>query len=296
MKQNKIGSAGWFEIFQYTVLFIAAIICVLPFIVILSGSFSSNEAIVRQGYGLLPRDFTLEAYQSIFRMPEGIIQAYKMTVCYTVMGTTVGVVIISLTAYVISRKEFKYRNNITFLLYFTTIFGGGLVPWYLMYANVLGLKGTTLVMWIPSVFSTFLVIVLRTFIAGSVPDEIVEAVKVDGAGHVTIFTRVVMPIIKPGLATVALFLSLGYWQAWFNSSMFSTSSDTWELQYYLYNMVNAAETMTQLAKTAAAVNITLPTQTLKLAMAVVVTGPILLFYPFMQRYFIGGITVGAIKG
>lgn len=285
-----------FDIIKGVLLTLLSVLCVLPFIVIISGSFTSNSVIIRQGFSLFPREFTLDAYETIFKTPQDIIQAYKMNFYYTFMGTSLGLLVITLTAYVISRKEFKYRNTVSFLIYFTTIFGGGLIPWYLMYANVLGLRGTTLAIWFPALMTPFLVILMRTFIVGAVPDAVIESAKIDGAGHWIIFWRIVLPVLGPGLATVGLFQALGYWNDWYRSSMFSTNSSTWSLQFYLYDMVNSTQAMKQMAQYASIKTSDLPTQSVKLAMAVVATGPVLLFYPFVQRYFVSGITVGAVKG
>ncbi|MBR4500610.1 MAG: carbohydrate ABC transporter permease [Clostridia bacterium] len=285
-----------FHIIKGVLLTLLSVICVLPFIVIISGSLTDNYTILKEGFSLLPRNTTLESYRTIFRSPEGIIQAYKMNFYYTFMGTVLGLMVITLTAYVISRKDFKYRNSVSFLIYFTTIFGGGMIPWYMMYANVLNLRGSTLAIWFPALMSPFLVILMRTFITGSVPDAVVESAKIDGAGHWTIFWRIVLPVLGPGLATVGLFQALGYWNDWYRSSMFSTSSDTWSLQFYLYDMVNSTMAMRQMAQNVSLNTADLPTQTVKLAMAVVATGPVLLFYPFVQRYFVSGITIGAVKG
>lgn len=277
-------------------LAIGAVVCVLPFIIIVSGSFTDNATILKEGYSILPRDFTLSAYQTIFKAPKDILQAYKMTIYYTVVGTALGLFMITLTGYVISRKEFKYRNQVSFLIYFTSIFGGGMIPWYLMYANVLNMKGTTFAIWFPALMSPFLIILMRTFIVGSVPDAITESAKIDGAGQFTIFARIVMPVLRPGLATVGLFLALGYWNDWYRSSMFSTNSETWELQFYLYDLLNATTALKQMAQGTSISTSQLPTESVKLAMAVVATGPVLLFYPFVQKYFVSGITVGAVKG
>lgn len=285
-----------FHIAKGVLLTLLSIICVLPFIVIISGSLTDNYTILKEGFSLFPRNTTLEAYRTIFRSPEGIIQAYKMNFYYTFMGTALGLLVITLTAYVISRKDFKYRNTVSFLIYFTTIFGGGMIPWYMMYANVLNLRGTTLAIWFPALMSPFLVILMRTFITGSVPDAVVESAKIDGAGHWIIFWKIVLPVLGPGLATVGLFQALGYWNDWYRSSMFSTSSETWSLQFYLYDMVNSTMAMRQMAQNVSLNTADLPTQTVKLSMAVVATGPVLLFYPFVQRYFVSGITIGAVKG
>lgn len=296
MKIRKGTATIVFEIITYVMLAFGAIVCVLPFIIILSGSFTDNTTILTEGYSILPRNFTLSAYQTIFRAPKDILQAYKMTIYYTVVGTALGLLMITLTGYVISRKEFKYRNQVSFLIYFTSIFGGGMIPWYLMYANVLNMKGSTFAIWFPALMSPFLVILMRTFIVGSVPDAITESAKIDGAGHFTIFAKIVLPVLGPGLATVGLFLALGYWNDWYRSSMFSTNSKTWELQFYLYDLLNATTALKQMSQGTSISTAQLPTESVKLAMAVVATGPVLLFYPFVQKYFVSGITVGAVKG
>ena len=296
MKIKKSASTVTFDIIKGVLLVLLSVICVLPFIIIVSGSFTSNSVIIREGFSLLPREFTVEAYRTIFKNPEDILQAYKMNFYYTFMGTFFGLFIITLTAYTISRKEFKYRNTVSFLIYFTTIFGGGMIPWYVMYANVLNLRGTPLAIWFPALVTPFLVILMRTFIVGAVPDAVVESAKIDGAGHWRIFWRIVLPVLGPGLATVGLFQALGYWNDWYRASMFSVDSSTWSLQFYLYDLVNSTQAMKQMAQYASVNTSDLPTQSVKLAMAVVATGPVLLFYPFVQRYFVSGITVGAVKG
>ena len=285
-----------FDVIKYILLTITSLLCVLPFVLIVSGSITSNETILREGYSILPRDISFDAYSMIFKAPKDILQAYKITIYYTAVGTLTGLAVIVLTAYVISRKEFKYRNVVSFLIYFTSIFGGGLVAWYLMYTNILGLKGTTFAIWFPAIMSPFLVILMRTFITGSVPDAIVESAKIDGAGHGTILTRIVLPVLGPGLATVGLFLALVYWNDWYRSSMFSTDSSTWELQFYLYNMLNASQALKAMSQASSVPMDSMPGQTMKLALAVVATGPVLIFYPFVQRYFVTGITIGAVKG
>ena len=293
---RKDGAMIAFDAIKYILLTVTSLLCVLPFVLIVSGSITSNETILREGYSILPRDISFDAYSMIFKAPKDILQAYKITIYYTAVGTLTGLAVIVLTAYVISRKEFKYRNVVSFLIYFTSIFGGGLVAWYLMYTNILGLKGTTFAIWFPAIMSPFLVILMRTFITGSMPDAIVESAKIDGAGQGTILTRIVLPVLGPGLATVGLFLALGYWNDWYRSSMFSTDSSTWELQFYLYNMLNASQAIKAMSQASSIPVDSMPGQTMKLAMAVVATGPVLIFYPFVQRYFVTGITIGAVKG
>jgi putative aldouronate transport system permease protein len=278
------------------ILIILSLLCVLPFIIILSGSFTDNDTIISSGYSILPRNFTVAAYKTIFENPKDILQAYQVTLTVTAIGTGIGLLLIAMTGFVLSRKEFRYRNIISFMIYFTSIFGGGLVPWYYMYTGVLQTKGTLFPIIVPALMSPFLIILMRTFIVSALPDEVTEAAIVDGAGQLTVFFRIVLPVITPGLATVGLFLALGYWNDWYRSSLFSTNSSTWMLQYYLYNMINRSEALRSIAAQASVVITNLPRESVKLAMAVVVTGPILLLYPFVQKYFVTGITVGAVKG
>lgn len=287
-----------FNVIAYSIIILMTVACILPFILIISGSFSDEGSIAREGYHLIPKVFSLDAYKTVFKFPMGILQAYRVTVINTLVGTTLGLFFISMTGYVLSRKDFKYRNRISFIIYFTTLFGGGLVPWYIMYANVLNLKDSYIAICLPGLMTPFLIILMRTFISSSVPDEIVESAKIDGADSFLIYLRVVLPVITPGLATVGLFLALNYWNDWYLSSMFLTTPDKYELQFYLYNMLNSYEALNRMmsGKGGSAVSFTPPAETVKLAMTVVATGPILFLYPFIQRYFVAGITVGAVKG
>lgn len=295
---GKIKQSGYtitFNMIAYIFLTLLAVICILPFILIVSGSFTENSTILHQGYSLLPKKFSLDAYKLILGNPKDIINAYKVTVFVTAMGTGVGLLLTTLTAYVLSRKEFKYRNRISFIIYFTTIFGGGLIPWYITISKILNLHGTLTALWLPGVLSSYNIILMRTFIKGSVPDEITEAAKIDGAGHISTFAKIVLPVLKPALATIGLFLALGYWNNWLSSSLFINDTSKYMLQFYLYNLLNRAQAIRDLALSAGVV-IEVPSESTKLAMTVIATGPIILLYPFLQKYFVSGITVGAVKG
>lgn len=296
MKIREEAGTRAFNAAAAIILILLSFLCVLPFIIIVSGSLTNNDTIISEGYSIIPRNVTLEAYRTIFENPGDILKAYEVTIFVTFTGTLIGLTIIAMTGYVLSRKEFRYRNVMSFLIYFTSIFGGGLVPWYFMYTGVLQSKGTLFPIIVPGLMSPFLIILMRTFIVTALPNEVTEAAIVDGAGNFTIFCRVVLPVVTPGLATVGLFLALGYWNDWYRSSLFSTNSATWMLQYYLYNMVNRAEALRSIASQSGILLADLPRESVKLAMAVVVTGPILLLYPFIQKYFVSGITIGAVKG
>lgn len=295
-KKKRSISFYIFNIIALSFTTILAIICLLPFFIIISGSFTSNEYIIKNGYSLIPIDFTVDAYETIFRYPDTILTAYGVTIMVTAVGTLIGLVLISMTGYVLSRKSFKYRNAISFFIYFTSIFGGGLVPWYMMYTNVLKLKDSFWALILPNVMSPFLIILMRTFIKDLIPDSVIESAKLDGAGEFRIYTQITLPVCKPALATIGLFLALGYWNDWYLSSMFIETPSKYMLQFYLYNMINSVQALASLAARNPHITIqNLPTESVKMAMAVVATGPVFLFYPFVQKYFVTGLTIGAVK-
>ncbi|CAG7654969.1 carbohydrate ABC transporter permease [Paenibacillus allorhizosphaerae] len=284
-------------VFAYSVVAIFAIICLFPFLLILSGSLTLNESIVRDGYRLIPKQFSLAAYKTIFASPGPILKAYGVTTFVTVVGTSIGLFMTTMAGYVLQRNDFKYRNKVMFYIYFTTLFSGGLVPWYIMMTSYLHLTNTYAALIFPSVASPFLIILMRSFIKSTIPDEVIESAKIDGANDFKIYYGIVLPLAMPGIATVGLFMALGYWNSWFLSSLFINDPGKYELQYYLYNIIN---TMSFLADLGVSSGVTLsgdiPMESTKLAMSLIVTGPILLLYPFVQRYFVKGLTIGAVKG
>ncbi len=294
MNNNKLsGGERSMIIAVYIMLSIVSVICILPFIMIISGSFSDSAQIMTYGYSILPRGFSLDGYRSIFLFPGQIAKAYGVSIFVTCTGTAMGLVVMTLCGYAISRKELKYRNVIAFVIYFTTLFSGGLVPWYIVISK-LGLKNSIWALVVPSCCSSFYILLIRNFM-NTIPDSLVESARLDGAGELRTLVKIVVPLSKPILATVALFLALSYWNDWYLASLYITDADLWPLQYRLYNILNAASKIAQ----AGAENFTskiLPTETQKLANAVVATGPIIFLYPFLQKYFIQGISIGAVKG
>ncbi len=273
-----------------------AILCVLPFIMVLSGSFSSEDSIYKYGYQLIPPEFSIDAYQMLFNNPETIINAYMVTIGVTVLGTIVGLFLTAMTAYVLQRKDFKYRNFFALYIYFTTLFSAGLVPWYLLIYKYLHLKDSYLALILPLLMNVFYIIIMRNFMK-SIPEAIVESAKIDGANEFIIFIRLVIPMSKPALATVGLFIAMGYWNDWYNAMLFIQDSKKYPLQYFLTKLINSLEFMkVAMAANAKVATENMPTQSFKLATTVVVTGPIVLLYPFLQKYFIKGITIGAVKG
>ncbi|OCT13326.1 sugar ABC transporter permease [Paenibacillus pectinilyticus] len=286
-----------FNILAYLIIIAISIVCIFPFLLIISGSFTDNESIIRNGYHLFPQDFSLTAYKAVLTFPQKVLKAYSVTIFVTVVGTVLGLFMMTMAGYVLQRKDFKYRNKLSFFIYFTTLFGGGLVPWYILITKYLQLTDTYVALIFPGLMSPFLIILMRSFIKSSIPEELTESSKIDGANDFTIYYRVVIPLAMPGIATVGLFLALQYWNSWFATSLFINDQSKYELQYFLYNIINTAAAISQLGvSTGATMGQTIPTESTKLAMAIIVTGPILFLYPFVQRFFVKGLTIGAVKG
>ena len=288
-------STKLFYVICYVVVTIVALTCLLPFIMLISGSFSSEQAIRFQGYGLLPREFSTAAYELIFKTPMTVIRAYGVSIFITVVGTAFGLLFTTMTAYVIARQDFKYRNQLSFFFYFTTLLNGGMVCTYIFYIQYLHLKDNLLALILPSMFNVFYLLIMRTFVA-AIPTALIESAKIDGAGEYKIFFRIILPLLKSGLATIGLFLALGYWNDWYNAMLYMNDEKRYPLQYMLYSLMQKTQAMAAIASQANIQMIDMPSNSLKLAMAVVATGPIVLVYPFVQKYFVKGVTVGSVKG
>jgi putative aldouronate transport system permease protein len=289
------ASTRVFYLITYAMVTIAAVVCLLPFILVVSGSFTDELSIRTYGYSLIPRVFSTEAYTLVFKNPEKIIRAYGVSIFITAVGTCCGLFLITMTAYVISRKSFKYRNVISFFFYFTTLFNGGMVSTYIFYVRYLHIKNNFLALILPALFNVFYLLIMRSFVA-AIPQSIIESAKIDGAEEFTIFSRIILPIIPSGLATIGLFMALGYWNDWYNAMLYINEQKMYPLQYMLYDMMMRAQALAQIAARSGIRVENVPTNALKLAMAVVATGPIILFYPFVQKYFIKGVTIGSVKG
>ncbi|MEK3967629.1 carbohydrate ABC transporter permease [Paenibacillus sp. FSL H7-0323] len=280
----------------YVSLIFLSVLCIFPFILVVSSSFTEESKILTDGYQFIPTAFSTEAYSILFKYPEQMIQAYIVTIGVTILGTVLGLFLTSMTAYALSRKDFKWRNKFSFFFFFTTLFSGGLVPWYLLMVNYLHMKDTLMALVVPMMLNVFYIIVMKSFM-GSIPEAIVESAKIDGAGDFKIYARLILPLSKPALATIGLFLALAYWNDWYNALLFVSNENLMPLQYYLYKMLGNIDGMRKAMMGAGAVVTTsIPTESLKMAMTVVATGPILLAYPFVQRYFVQGLTIGAVKG
>ena len=277
--------------FGYVFITLYAICCIVPFLIIISTSFTSEAVIRAEGVQLFPKDISLEAYKMVTKSGN-IWKSYILTILLTVVGTGLGLSIISMTGYALQRKDFPFRNAISFYIYFTSLFSAGLAPYYLLMTQTYHLKDNYLAVLLPLMMSPWLIILMKNFVK-AIPHEITESGKIDGAGDMRIFVSLILPMLKPALATIGLFLALGYWNEWYQSSLFLSSKvDVKPLQFTLYEIVNKTDALKN-SVAGQFINLAdIPQESVKMANA----GPIVLLYPFVQKYFISGITVGAVKG
>ncbi len=274
-----------------------AIIVVLPFLLVLGISLSDEMDIAWNGYKLIPEHFTLDAYEFVLANPKQIIQAYITTIKFSVLGTFLSVLAMMLLAYPLSRKDMKGRKQLNFILFFTMLFNGGLVPTYILNTTYLHLNDTIWIYILPSLVNVWHVFMMRTFFAG-LPEGLVEAARIDGAGQWRTLFAIVMPLSKPVLATVALLTFLGKWNCWYECMLYIRKQDLVSLQYYLQRILKNIQILEEAAKEGLSLGgaVKVPGETARMAMAVLVAGPALFVFPFFQKYFTKGLTVGSVKG
>lgn len=294
-RRRMSGDVLLFKSAGYCLLFLFAGICLIPFLIVVGSSFTSEASIIKYGYSIWPKEFSLNSYETVFKSPVTIFRAYGVTIVVTAVGTSLSVFLNTMTGYVLQRKDFEWRNKVSFYFFFTTLFSGGLMPWYILCVQYLHLKDNILAMIVPGVVSVWNILLVKGFMAG-LPFEITESAKMDGAGDFTIFVKLVWPLSKPVIATIGLFTALTYWNDWYNSMLFINNEKLYSLQYQLYKLINDAQTLKKIAAESGMVVDTVPIESTKMALTVVVTGPIILLYPLVQRYFVKGLTLGAVKG
>jgi len=300
MKKRKLRN---YSIIGQGVLHVAfmifALLCVIPVLLVLSISFTPEKALIADGYRLIPSAFGTEAYTYIFSTGSSILRAYGVTIMVTLVGTLVSLAITTLYAYPISRKDLKYRKFFTFFLFFTMLFSGGLIPTYMVYVKVLHIKDTYAAMIVPMLMGAWNVLVMKSFFQTSIPEEVVESVKIDGGGDWTIFTKIVLPLSLPGLATIALFVSVAYWNDWSLPLYYISDQKKFNLQFLLYSIMNNIKFLTENASKVGEGGQLLkdvPSEGARMAMCIMALGPVVCVYPFLQKYFVKGLTVGAVKG
>ena len=284
-----------FYFIGYPMLLVFGLLCVLPFWMIVVGSITSEDYISRHGYSFFPVEFSTDSFEYIMTDATGIIRAYGVTILVTVVGTLIAVFMNSMTAFVLQRKDFKYRNFFSFYFFFTTLFSGGLVPWYILLTKYLQLKESLPALILPGLISVWNILVIKGFLR-SIPDAITESAHIDGAGDFRIFVQIILPLSKPVVATISLFTALYYWNDWYNSMLFITNDKLFMLQFYLYKLIGSAQGLQVAAEKAGVYIENPPIQSTKMAMTLIVIGPIMFLYPFVQKYFVKGLTIGAVKG
>ena len=285
------------KIVIYLVLILICCICVIPIITVVSISLSSDLTIMKEGYGILPKDFTTEAYRYVFKDWVSIIRSYGVSLFVKVFGCAAGLILNALMAYVLSRHDYAYRKQLTLVLTIPMVLNGGLVPTYIWLTKYMHLKNTIWVMIVPMLVVPWFIILLRTFFS-QIPYSLIEAATVDGAGEMTIFARIILPLSKPALATVGMFITLNYWNDWFLPLMYIDKRELYNLQYRLYIMMRDVQEMIKnSAMSGMGISVAdIPTESMRMAMCVVAAGPMLMVFPFFQKYFVKGLTVGGVKG
>lgn len=286
-----------FSFLSHLVLAVLSGICLIPFWLVISGSVSDQQSIQLNGYQLIPRQFSLDAYRMLFKIPEELIRAYGVTILVTAAGTGLGLLVTSMASYVLANKDFRYRFQVSFFFYFTSIFGGGLVPWYIFNTKYLRFHNNIIALILPILVNVTYLLILKSYMM-SIPESLYESAYLDGAGDMTVYFRIALPLCKAGLATVGLFIALNYWNDWYNAMLFLDEGrrDLYPLQYYLNNILTKAQAINAAAARSGIAASDVPGEPMKLAMTVIATGPIVLLYPFLQKYFVKGVTIGAVKG
>lgn len=282
------------KVIIYIVLSIVAIYCVIPFVTVISSSLSTESSILRDGYSILPREFTFSAYNLIFKN-DTIYRSYGVTIFVTVVGTAIAMLVTCALAYPLSIRALKFKNGINFYVYFTMLFHGGLVANYLLISKYLGMRDSIWVLIIPALVSPWNMFLMRNFFK-SVDESLAESAKIDGANDLYIFYKIVLPISLPALATVGLFYAMAFWNKWFEAMLFISDENKFPLQYLVMRIMNNADFANQLSAKISLPNYVVPTLSTRLATTVVTIGPIIFLYPFLQKYFVKGLMVGAVKG
>lgn len=284
----------------FNVLFaVLSFICLFPVFYVVMISVSSEESIRLNGYALIPESFSASAYQFLWNERGTIAHALLISVIVTVIGTILGVLLTTSMGYVLSRPQYRLRNFFNWVVFIPMIFNGGMVANYVVVANMLHLNDTIWCLILPLAVSSFNVIISKTFFRTTIPDSIIESAKIDGASQLTIFSRIVVPISKPVFATIGLFLTFGYWNDWFQSSLYISKNNLISLQALLNNMMKNLDYIANNPSAGLSLQQyrnSMPSESVRMAIAVVIVIPIACAYPFFQKYFISGLTIGAVKG
>lgn len=282
------------------IMIVLALMCVLPILLIASISLTAEQSLNEYGYQFIPKAFSLDGYRYIFTQSPAILRALGVSALVTVSGTVIGVMLNALMGYVISRKSYKLQKFFIWYVFIPMIFNGGLVSSYFIIGNFLRLSDTIWVLILPLAVSSYNIILCKTFFRATIPDSLIESANIDGASELLIFFKIIIPLSKPVLATIALFLSFAYWNDWFTSLLYINDSGLYSLQAYLNKILGDIEFLLQNAGALGAAQqqllAAMPKEAARMAIVVLAVIPIACTYPFFQRYFVSGLTIGAIKG
>lgn len=288
------------EISFNIILGLFSLLCILPFVFVIIISFTAESSIRLNGYSFFPQTWSVDAYKFVLSQGQLLWRSYFNSFYITIVGTVISVTMCVLYAYPLFRKDYKYRGFFNFMSFFTMLFGGGLIPTYIICRQVLGLGDNYAALIVPMLVSPFNIIIMRTFFQTSVPFDLIEAATIDGSGEYSTLARIILPIVKPGIATVALLTVLAYWNEWFLALLYITDDTLIPLQYLLVRMQRNAEFLARnssmLGADGAKIAASMPSQGMRMATVVFIVIPIACAYPFFQRYVVAGLTIGSVKG
>lgn len=295
-----VGKKKFADWWIYIIMVSFALLCIVPFILVFMISISDEKAIRIRGYSFIPSKFSMAAYDYLLSDAGSITRAYGITILVTIIGTVLSLLIGSMLAYVMSRKDYPYRKGILFFVFFAMLFNGGLVPWYLVYASVLNIKDTIFALIIPNLLlSGFNVLIMRAFFANTIHPALIESAYLDGAGEFRIYSSIILRLSLPVLSAIGLLTTLSYWNDWYNSLIFISSNKLISLQYLMTKALLNIQFLQSFSSGSSDMKKALsemPSETIRMAMAIVGIGPMLIAYPFFQKHFIRGLTIGAVKG
>lgn len=301
MEDSSVKSTGdkAYQVLIFAILTILALCALLPFLLLVSSSLTENATLLKEGYSFFPRDFTLYAYTYLFKSnATKVFQAYGITFFITIVGTAISLLIGPMLGWVLSRKDYKRAKPLTFMVFFTMLFNGGVVPSYIMYTQVFHMKNSILALLIPTLlFNGFYIILYKNNFASNIHPALIEAAKIDGAGELYIYFKIVLPLSLPILATIGLMVGLGYWNDWTNGLYYISDTKLYSLQQFLKSIIDNINTLATMATSAdaAAAVAKMPGTSIRMAMAVIGVIPIMVLYPFFQKAFIAGISLGGVK-
>lgn len=287
-----------FQVIIHIILLLLAVCAIAPIWILVTGSITSEQELILDGYSFFPKSLSLDAYIYLFRKASDILRAYGITLFITIVGTAGSLIITPMLAYPLSRKDFSGKTVIAFLVFFTMLFNGGIVPSYIMWTQVFHLKNTIWSLIIPGLLMNgFNVILMKNYFTQNIPVEIIEACKIDGAGEFRIFFKMILPLSLPIMATVGLFVGIAYWNDWTNGLYYVTDTELFSLQNLLNRILQDVQFLASSSEiSAAGGSMEMPSVGIRMAISVVGILPIMVLYPFFQKYFVKGIAIGAVKG